>query len=419
MQSEHLSPADHAWLRMDAPSNPMVITAVSTFAEPFPIDELEVFVRERLLPNVRFRQRLAPATRLRGTRWEWDRDFDLRGHVHHVALPRPGDDRALAEMVADLMSTPLDPRRPLWHAHLVDSYEGGSAIIFRLHHAIADGFALVELLRSLSSTPSPPEERPRRAGVHARPHLAEVVPAALSVGRLLLLGPDPRTPLKGKLGATKRVAWSSAMPLPMLKELAHRRDATVSDVFAAVVAGGLRRYLEARVTVGRHLEVRAVVPVNLRGEAEASTLGNRFGLAFLALPLGIESPEERLREIVRRTRALKSSAEPLATFAVLESMALATPGIDDLVVALFQSKATLVLSSLVGPSTSVSLAGRRVRSMVFFAPQAGGLGLGVSIFSYAGEARVGVASDANLVADPAELVGGLEMELAVLRGSGP
>ena len=412
--SERLSWADHGWLRMEAPENPMVITALVTFAEPFPPAALESLVRERLLPNARFRQRLAPATFLRGARWEEDPHLDLGGHLHHVALPHPGDDHELAGLVGDLMSTPLDPRRPLWQMHVVDGYAGGSALVVRLHHSIADGVALVGLLRSVAGAPpeAPRPGRPHALETHGV--LAKAGRAAAAAGRLLLLPSDARTSLKGDLGTTKRAAVSPALKLATLKAAAGRHDAKVNDVFATLVAGGLRRYLCGRGQLASHLEVRAVVPVDLRREAQGPAglaLGNHFGLAFLGLPLWIEAPEQRLREIARRTRAFKRSAEPAVTFAILEAMALAAQPVDDLVISVFQAKATLVLTSVAGPSAPVSLADHPVRSMAFWAPQAGRLGLGVSILSYAGEARIGVAADAKLVAQPDEIVAGVDDEL--------
>jgi diacylglycerol O-acyltransferase len=413
MHSERLSLADQAWLRMDAPTNPMVITAFVTFAERVTMPDLRDFVSEHLLPSPRFRQRLAPATPLHGPRWEPTGDFDLRGHLHHVALPDLGDDRALADMIGDLMSAPLDARLPLWQIHLVDSRGGGSALVIRLHHAIADGVALVRLLHSMTGvSPAIPSGAVRDGPGTIR--LAQVLPATLAVARLLLLKADPRTPLKHELGTIKRAAWSRPASLSKLKSVAHRHDATVNDVFATVVAGGLRRHLQRCGTVGPDLEVRAVVPVNLRKRDDAARLGNRFGLVFLALPLGIASPVDRLRQVVARTHELKDGVEAGATFGVLEGMALVTPGADAIVMDVFEAKATLVLTSVAGPSSRISIAGRPVRSMGFFAPQAAGLGLGVSLLSYLDEVRIGVASDANVSADPAEIVAGIEAELAAL-----
>jgi len=413
---ERLSRADAAWLRMEGPTNPMVITALMTYAEPLSLRDLESFVDQRLLTNVRFRQRLVPGSRLQPATWALDPGFDAGGNLHHVALPRPGDDRELQRMVSDVMSRPLDARRPPWELYLVDAYAGGSALIVRLHHAVADGSALVRLLQSVTggaTEATPPVTHPAGRRPHRGP-LARGGRAMAALGRLLLLPGDPRTSLRGAPGTAKRAAWSRAMPLAAIKEIAHGHDATMNDVFATLVAGGLRRYLEARGENRGDLEVRAVVPVNLRHEDDAATLGNRFGLVFLGLPLGIASPQERLREIARRTLALKESEEAVATFAMLEATALVTDAIDELVVNLFAAKATLVLTSVKGPADPVLLAGRRVRSMAFWAPQAGRVGLGLSLFSYAGEARVGVVSDAKVVAKPEEIVADFESDLDVL-----
>jgi len=143
-------------------------------------------------------------------------------------------------------------------------------------------------------------------------------------------------------------------------------------------------------------------------------LGNRFGLLFLPLPLGIASPKERLVEIARRTHALKESAEPSVTFGVLGAMALAPKPVEDVGVTFFATKVTLVLTDLPGPREPLTVAGGRVR-MAFWVPQAARLGLGVSALSYAGEMRIGVASDAGIVDEPREIVRGLEADLDELR----
>jgi diacylglycerol O-acyltransferase len=436
-QGEPISPADSAWLRMDAPDNPMVITGLFTFAEPLAPAELAAFVEARLLPFERFRQRLAPQKHGRRPRWELDPDFQLRAHVHHLALPRPGSDAELAEVVSDAMSAPLDMRTPLWHMHLLDGYAGGCALLFRVHHALADGLALVHLLEAMGATGRPPAQARGTGSLEtvsqgfaralheiaahpsaARDALERGAQEARAAGRLLALPRERVTSLKGALGTEKRAACTGPIDLAALRSVAHRDDAKVSDVFATLVAGGLRRYLCARGEATDGLELRAVVPVNLRHDDGAQALGNQFGLMFLGLPVGIASPRQRLLEIVGRTRALKESGEAAVTYAILESMAFAPDALDDLVVDVFEAKATLVMTSVVGPTETAIFAGHPVRSMAFWAPQAGRLGLGVSILSYAGEVRIGVASDAKLVAEPREIASGIEAELSVLLAEG-
>jgi diacylglycerol O-acyltransferase len=435
---EPLSPADSAWLRMDAPDNPMVITGFFTFTEPLALTELAAFVEARLLPFARFRQRLVRHEHGRRDCWELDPDFGLRAHLHHLALPRPGGDQELADAVSDAMSAPFDIRKPLWHMHLLDGYAGGSALVFRLHHSMADGLALVRLLEAMVEfdAPAPPADARENLlatvghafarGLHeiavhpvvATELLESGVAGARAIKRLLALPRETATSLKGPLGTEKRAAWTRPIELAVLSEVAHRNDAKVSDVFATLVAGGLRRYLSDRGEATDRLELRAVVPVNLRHEDGFNALGNRFGLVFLGLPVRIASPRERLREIVGRMRALKASGEAALTYAIMGGMAFAPDSIDDLVIDVFEAKATLVLTSVIGPREPATFAGRRVRSMVFWAPQAGRLGLGVSILSYAGEVRIGVVSDAKVVAEPREIVAGIEMELSVLLAEG-
>jgi WS/DGAT/MGAT family acyltransferase len=432
---EPLSPADQAWLRMDAPDNPMVITAVLTFAEPLSPADVEQLLHERLLPFPRFRQRLAPGNRPSVRRWAIDADFDLRSHLRHIALPSGDADRELQAMVTQCMSTPLDPRRPLWQVQLVDEYRGGSALVWRMHHALGDGVALVKLLRSLAEPQEAsawkPASQPLALATAGRRLAKEVrdvaahprravdlaqrgASGAMALGRLLALPREPATSLKGPLGANKLSAWSRSIELARLKDLAHRHDAKLNDVLATLVSGALRLYLLKRgecTGVG----VRAAVPVNLRTTAEEPALGNRFGLVFLDLPIELASPAERLHEVTRRTRALKDSGEAAATFALIGALAFGSDAIDDLVVRLFEAKATLVLTSVAGPSEPVQVFGRRVSNMAFWVPQAGGLGLGVSMLSYAGQVRIAAASDAKRMARPSEFIEAIEADLAALE----
>ncbi len=409
-----LSRADAAWLRMEAPTNPMVITALLLFAEPLPMAVLEAFATARVLGAERFGRRLVPGNGRRA-RWEPDADFAVRRHLHHVALPHPGDERQLEDLVSDLMSSPLDTRKPPWEMHLIDGFLGGSAVVVRLHHSIADGVALVRLMQGGADAKAPSAAVPARDGV-PEGALVRGGRAAVTLAHLLALPGEPATSLKGPLGAAKRGAWSRPLPLRDFKEIAARHGVKVGDVFATIVAGGLRRYLDARRELASGLEVRAVVPVNLRRDGEPGSLGNRFGLAFLSLPLGLVSPDARLDEVARRTRAIKTSGEALVTYGVLESMALVSPAVDELVIRVFEAKATLVMTTVPGPRAPISIGGRRLQGVAFWAPQAGRLGLGVSMLSYAGDVRIGVASDVKLVAEPAELVGDIETELTVLRG---
>ena len=147
IKRETLSPVDAAWLHMDTPTNMAMITGVMMFSERLDIWRLKEVVEHRLLQHERFRQRIhQPLLGLRRPSWEIDPYFDLDAHIRHIALPAPGDVAALQSLVGDLMGTPLDSTKPLWQFHVVDNFNGGSALICRLHHCIADGLALVQVL---------------------------------------------------------------------------------------------------------------------------------------------------------------------------------------------------------------------------------------------------------------------------------
>ncbi len=147
---EPMSRVDTAWLRMERPTNPMMITGVLIFAEPMSLDALKQVIRQRFLSYARFRQK--PVDTPAGASWQEDAHFDIDWHVRESALPGKGDKKALERFVSQLASSPLDATKPLWQFHLVERYGAGSALIARIHHSYADGMALVQVLLSLTDT---------------------------------------------------------------------------------------------------------------------------------------------------------------------------------------------------------------------------------------------------------------------------
>src|SRR5450432_173245 len=150
IRREPMSRVDTAWLRMERPTNLMMITGVLMFDTPMAIDRLRKVIRQRFLSYPRFRQKAVDGST--GAIWEDDADFDLDWHVRLSALPGRAGKRELEHFVSSLASTPLDKTKPLWQFHLVESYLGGSALVSRIHHCYADGIALVQVLLSLTDT---------------------------------------------------------------------------------------------------------------------------------------------------------------------------------------------------------------------------------------------------------------------------
>jgi WS/DGAT/MGAT family acyltransferase len=191
-------------------------------------------------------------------------------------------------------------------------------------------------------------------------------------------------------------------------------DGTVNDVLTNAVAGGLRRYLEQRGELRSRLNVRAIVPVSLRPLEEMNSLGNQFGLVFLSLPVGIGDTRQRLVEIRKRMGKLKRSFEPVVAMQIMAALGASPKKIQDLVVRIFGTKGTAVLTNVPGPRQRLYFAGKPMRSFMFWVPQSARLGMGLSILSYAGEVRVGVATDAGLVPDPEALVAGMHKEFSAM-----
>lgn len=407
---------DAVWLHMDEPTNPMVVTAVLWFDTPVDPERFARLIQDQMIAKYpRFSQRVLEPTSGLGALWEADPAFALDRHLLRVRLPAPGGREELEELVSDVMSEPLPHDRALWLLHLVEGYRGGSAVIARMHHALADGFALASVLLSLSDTPS--EGSP--PGVHAHLALprtlaqrAEAAPKAIAaLGKLVFAPPDPLTPLKGPLGLRKRAAWSGTWSLQSVKDRAHALDCTVNDLLMAALSGALRRWLGRHGALPR--AVRAFVPVDLRAPGPIpATLGNRFGLVYLKLPVSCRTPERRLAVTRRRMETLKRSPEALVAFGLLDLFGRIPEGLEGVLVDFMGAKGSLVATNLPGPRQPVSLAGVPISGMRFWVPQAGHMALGISILSYSGGIGIGVASDAGVIADPASIVDDFADELA-------
>jgi diacylglycerol O-acyltransferase / wax synthase len=431
-----MSSVDAAWLGMEDPTNLMMVTGVLMLDGKVEPKRLRTLLDKRLAPFGRFHQRVVrPRTRAGMPHWQDDAQFDIDNHVSHVALPAPGGEKTLSALVSEQMSTPLDFTKPLWHVHLIDGYDGGSVVLARIHHSIADGIALVRVMLSLTD-PTPAASPRRRAAAssnHAGPldwlpgvaggaarllqDPGRVAEGAYRLGRLVLLPPDPPTPFKGPLGRRKRAAWSKPVPLEDFKAIGKAYGATVNDVLVAAATGALRRYLESHGESSKGLSIRASVPVNLRPLQDAHRLGNSFGLVFLTLPVGIVDPVGRLRAIKKEMDELKRSPEALVAFGVLNVMGLAPVEVERLGLRFFGSKATAVLTNVPGPREALYLAGRKLDRVMFWVPQSGRLGLGISILSYAGGVMLGVATDEGLVADPEKIVDAFEKEFRSLKAA--
>ncbi len=464
---ERMTKVDTAWLRMDSPSNLMMILGVWIIKPGVSYKATCERIEERLLKYPRFGQRVQmDAT---GATWITDDDFKITRHVIREKLPasaRSNPQKALQERLGELAMQPLDMRYPLWDFRLVEQYDGGSALMVRIHHCIADGLALIAVTQSLvDGGTEPPKRRSRRAtapgwqaaaedwmsntliepitlatvkaleaagdgAAHALGALgdprtviealfekgvskgmsgsADVARLAYQVLRdgasLALMNDDSPTRLKGQPGQTKRVAWCQPIPLDEVRAVGKALQCSINDVLLACVAGALGQYLRAHGDSVAGKEIRAMVPVNLRPMEQAYKLGNQFGLAPVVLPIGLSNPVERVFEVRRRMGELKGSLQPLLAFALLAVAGVVVKPVQDAMLNLFSKKTTAVMTNVPGPRDKLTFCGSTLDQTLFWVPQSGTVGLGVSILSYGGGVQFGIISDTTLIPDPQAII---------------
>jgi diacylglycerol O-acyltransferase / wax synthase len=449
--AERMSRVDTAWLRMDNDVNLMMIVGVWLLTPAIPIDALRERVADKLLKYDRFRQKVVPDAM--GAQWVEDEQFDIEHHVVLTALERKAgqsERQALQHLCGELATTSLDARHPLWQFHLIETYEGGSAMVARIHHCIGDGIALMSVVMSITDGGHEPPKR-RRKPVEDNPHegdwLADAVLKPLTditvkaigmygngvaksmdmlanpdavgasldmaktgyqvvsdVAALALLADDSPTQLKGKPVGRKRVAWSEPLPLDEVKTVGKGLNCSINDVLLSCVAGAIGAYLRERGEDPAGKEIRAMVPVNLRPLDQAWKLGNRFGLAPLVLPIGIENPIERVYAVHQRMSEMKGSYQPLLAFAVLAVSGLFIKPVQDAILGMFAKKATAVMTNVPGPAKPLQFCGSTLRQNMFWVPASGDIGVGVSILSYGGGVQFGLIVDERLVPDPQQVI---------------
>ena len=454
---EPFSNFDAFLLHIETPTNLMVVTGLLFFDQPIDIIELKRIIQERLLKFERFQRRVVnTGLILKSPKWEFDPTFNINAHVQKVGLPSPGDESALKDLVNDLMVVPMDMTKSPWRLYLVENYGEGSVMVARFHHTLADGLSLVNVFTSLGDqATSSPEDGPpvytrgKAASLMGRlivpplkltskvlsltewalkqglemidnpdyikDTLMEATGNALMLSKYMIGKSDPQTSLRGKCGIAKNGTWSAPIPLQEVKSLGRELGGTVNDVMLAAVAGGLRRYLEANGEKIDFLDMRAVVPVNLRNNGDFENMGNQVGMVLIPLPVGQQDPLDRYQTVKMRMDDLKQSGEFDIIFNLLNTALFKSKLLATAMVGVLTPKASLLVTNVPGPQRQITLTGRKIRHPVFWIPLPKGWGLGISILSYAGEITLGVAVDTSLIPDPNQILEGIEVELEAMH----
>ena len=425
LTAEALTRTDAAWLHAEAPTNHFVVTTLAILDRPLDVDRLKTVLSHRIAMHPRLRQVVVePVVPFAAPTWVPARYFDLDAHIHRVALPAPAGKAELAGFIGDLAGQPLDFERPLWSLHAVDGLQGGGGLVGRFHHSLGDGLAMVRLLLSLTDpTADGWKRRPRVPwrppaasgdGRSAIAHFVDALPRAPrlartavegagTLARLTLLDADRPTPLRGPLSMLKAVSWTDPVPLDVVKRTARASATTVNDVVVSAIAGGIGTYLRRNGVDTRGLRIHAMVPVNLRPSDDVSMTGNRFSLVYVEMPIGVTDAWERLMRVKIEMDRIKASLEPAAGWLLVQGLGYLPAPIESLAASFYAAKASLVLTNVIGPPQTLYMAGSRIRQITFWEPESGGIGVGVSVFSYSGQLSMAVVSDRHLVAQPNQL----------------
>jgi WS/DGAT/MGAT family acyltransferase len=464
-QSHLLLPADSAWLALERPENPMTIT-VMLRVDGLTALRFREFLRVYWMAWERFRY--LPVKRSSGWWWEPDPMFDVHHHLSvvmdHFTL------ESLQEWVSARLNQPLPLDRPRWKFWLAPNARGGAAVLLRIHHCYADGLSLLGIFDRLC--PPSPQQHPARYGASETADLSRWSAAAKTwlsqlmapkeseeeaqgvagvdesggnqwqdAGRLLervaqkslklvhqfsefLVEPeDTATDLKRPLLGRRHCRWSEPVPLERFRSIARATKVTINDVLLSCVAAAVRTRLGIDGAELDQAVLHAAVPVDIRSrlpdelKPAAGALGNYFGTVFVPLPVDGKSPLERLYRIKHETRRLKKSWQPGIAWGLVASATVVPESWRKPLADVFYRKASAVVSNVPGTAGARYIAGCRITGQMFWVPQAGDIGLGISIISYAGQVQFGVVADEAVLAVPEEFLNDCLRELARFPGA--
>ena len=460
--TDRLSALDVSFLYMETPTTAMHVGGVAVFEPPadgFDYERLVQLISQRigLVPRYRQKVRWVPG-HLANPVWVDDPEFDVTYHVRRSALPKPGNDAQLRDLVGRLQSRQLDRNRPLWEIYLVEGLENGRvAIVTKTHHAMVDGVSAVDIgtvILDLEPTPrdvpdddwSPSREpsslglvtgavtdflaKPsgaldtaRAAVVDIRETAGKVVSVAggMLASARTIAKQAPSSPLNVPIGEQRRFGMA-ATSLDDYKRVRKAHGGTVNDVVLATVAGALRTWLLTRgESVTPTSTVRAMVPVSVRSENQKGDLGNRVSSYFVDLPVGEQSAVVRLHQVSYAMKGHKESGAAVGAEALVQLSGFAPPTIHSLAArtasTLTRRLFNLVVTNVPGPQFPLYAAGARMLAMYPVVPLAKNQTVSIGLTSYDGGVYYGLNADRDALSDVDVLASCIEESLAELVGT--
>jgi diacylglycerol O-acyltransferase len=455
---DRLTAVDASFLTNESSSSHMHIGAILIFEGPPPkYTDLVEHVRGRLPLVPRFRQKLVvPPLEAGRPLWADDVNFNLTYHIRHTALPDPGGEEELKKLAGRIFSQQLDRLKPLWELWLVQNLERDRfAILTKTHHAMVDGVSGVDIgtvLFDVERKAEPlkleddwvPQPEPGTTELVAR-GIADAVAAPIKlaeravdvvknpettarkavealegVGEIVsaFADPAPDVPLNEEIGPHRRYVWERS-ELATFKRIKDGLGGTVNDVVLAVITGALREWLHVRRIRTEGLELRALVPVSIRGQDERGDLGNRIALMRGPLPVYIEDPVRRLRTISDAMAGLKRSKQALGAEVISRFNDFAPPTILAQAARInFSTRLfNLIVTNVPGPQMPLYVLGKELEDVfpVAFLPQ--NHALAVAIMSYNGKVGFGLLADYDCMEDIEVVSNGLNAALAELEAA--
>ena len=412
--------------------------------------------RMHLVP--RYRQKLAfpPLTQARPV-WIDDPHFNPGYHVRHTALPVPASLEQLRNLAGRVLAQRLDRGKPLWEIWLVDNVEGGRfAMVTKTHHCLVDGVSGVDIATVLfdaAADPDPPPEPPPpwfprpepsaatlmadalaerargpldavRVAVDALAHPEKTAEqlgrAAYGFGAMLRAGLQgaPPSPYNVEIGPHRRFAWADG-DLAQFKAIKTRLGGTVNDVVLTVVTGALRTHMQANDHDTDGVELKAMVPVSVRAEAERGALGNRVTSMFAPLPVYADDPVERFEIDHVAMRGLKVSGQAVGAELLTELADFAPPTVLAQASRLQSSQRAfnVVVTNVPGPQFPLYMLGRKLLRIYPQVPLVRNTALGIAIMSYDGTLNFGLLGDFDALPDLDDLAAALRDAIAELAAA--
>ena len=459
-RSQVLGPVDMAFFYVDTPETPMNIGAMAVFQGRIDFDLLKQLVASRIHNAPLYQQRIIQAPLHAGPPiWVFDPDFSVDNHVFRLALDPPGTDGQLRQLAGQLASGMLSRSKPLWEMYMIEGLaDDCTAIFFKVHHCMVDGIAAVQIITLLMDLtpdmpdiPPPPPYSP--PPIPAGPHLLfdafdRFIPDRLDVfkkiahdaqmigsvlgdkerRRRLLVGmanlindnlkPIQKLPINGRNSGRMALAWAE-FSLAEVRAIKAHHGASVNDVMLTVLGGAVEAYVSRHGGAGAQDFLRALVPVNVRGDDEMDQFGNRISVLPIDIPFDVSDPLERLRQTVEYTRLMKQSSLSTGLDLVLTLPSLALSPVQPLIwgaaPTVFAFLAHTWCTNVAGPQIPVYLLGSKLLHAYGFFPLNPSNGMACVIFSYNQRITMTLVADMAIIPDVTELRADLERSYEALR----